>query len=91
MGGDRLKLYPGRKGRLGVGERSDGCDFGWGKFLSFMLLQEGEQSPQCLCREKNAGSSSSCSMLELLACKNRKRSGLFDDKVLSRNEGLGRH
>lgn len=33
------------------------------EILWFLLLQEGEQSPQCLCRVKKAGSSSSCSML----------------------------
>ena len=57
-----------------------------------MLQQEGEQSPQCLCREKNAGSSSSCSMLEPPACKTQQRSGLpFDDKVQFRAAGPGRH
>lgn len=57
-----------------------------------MLQQEGEQSPQCLLGEKNAGSSSSCSMLELLACKTQQRSELpFDDKVQSRAAGPGRH
>lgn len=57
-----------------------------------MLQQEGEQSPQCLCREKNAGSSSSCSMLGPLACPPQQRSGLpFDDKVQSRTAGPGRH
>lgn len=57
-----------------------------------MLQQEGEQSPQCLCREKNAGSSSSCSMLEPPACKTQQRSRLpFDDKVQLRAAGPGRH
>lgn len=57
-----------------------------------MLQQEGEQSPQCLCREKNAGSSSSCSMLGPLACPPQQRSGLpFDDKVQSGTAGPGRH
>lgn len=57
-----------------------------------MLPQEGEQSPQCLCREKNAGSSSSCSMLEPPAFKTQQRSGLpFDDKVQFRAAGPGRH
>lgn len=57
-----------------------------------MRQQEGEQSPQCLCREKNAGSSSSCSMLGPLACPPQQRSGLpFDDKVQSRTAGPGRH
>lgn len=57
-----------------------------------MLQQEGEQSPQCLHREKNAGSSSSCSMLEPPACKTQQRAGLpFDDRVQSRAAGPGSH
>lgn len=48
----------------GVGESLAIVIFlGGREILWFFLLQEGEQSPQCLCRVKNAGSSSSCSML----------------------------
>lgn len=39
------------------------CCGGGREILWFLLVQEGEQSPQCLCRVKKAGSSSSCSML----------------------------
>lgn len=75
-----------------MGNRPVGCNFGWGKIFSSCCSRMGEQSPQCLRREKNAGSFSSCSMLEPPACKTQQRSGLpFDDKVQSRAAGPGRH
>lgn len=55
--------------------------------LWFFLLQEGEQSPQCLCRVKKAGSSSSCSMLAVSL--QDTRAGLpFVDKVQSGAAGI---
>lgn len=44
----------------------------------------GAGSPQCLCREENAGSSSSCSVLGLRASRAHWSAGLpFDDTVWS--------
>lgn len=75
-----------------MGERSVGCNFGWGKFFRSCCSRRANTAPSVYCREKNAGSSSSCSMLKPPACETPQRSGLpFDDKVQSRAAGPERH
>lgn len=55
MGSDRLKLYPGRKGRLGEGKRSDGCDFGWGKFFGSCCCRRVNRAPSVYAEKRMQG------------------------------------